>query len=68
MRTLLVLIINILIVACGGCAVSVDASLRDRELNINLTERLRIDLDDGEVIWECPVMTGKWLCMQRRNQ
>ena len=39
-----------------------NASLEDRELSYEVTERLRIDLDDGEVIWECEIMTGEWIC------
>jgi hypothetical protein len=60
MRTFTTLLAAILL---SGCVKdNWNASLEEQELSYEVTERLRIDLDDGEVIWECPIMTGEWFC------
>tara|TARA_S200002703_G_scaffold154056_1_gene156313 strand:+ start:183 stop:374 length:192 start_codon:yes stop_codon:yes gene_type:complete len=60
MKTFTALLAGILL---SGCVKdNWNASLEERELSYEVTERLRIDLDDGEVIWECEIMTGRWFC------
>lgn len=49
----------------SGCAKDRwNVSLEERDVSYRITERLRIDIDDGEVIWECQIMTGEWLCRE----
>lgn len=50
-----------LILLCTGCTTtSWNVSLEDRELSYQITERLRLDIDDGLLVWECQVT--RWWC------
>lgn len=51
----------VLILLCSGCATSNwNVSLEERELSYQVTDRLRLDFDDGLIVWECSVTW--WWC------
>lgn len=62
-RVALKIINVILLVACiahmVGCTASNwTVSVEERELSYQVTDRLRLDVDDAEIVWECKVKRG----------
>lgn len=60
MKTIFAFTCAILVTGCVG----VELDLPERELNLHFTDRLRLDVDDGELAWECDIPNGQIWCQK----